>query len=250
MKILCLADLHLAYPGDSICKTNIGYLIGEHHPDVVVIAGDIFDYDPENPYEELAELVSKELPIVFCLGNHEFFYRSIPDVLDKYFNAYEPNKLNVHCLDVCYSRYIDEVNFVGNVLWYDGSMYPKGNMPEVVDSHWLDSTIKDFNWQEANANCVHHIKHSLLPDKINVLVTHCVPHAKLNIHPATSRMNGYSGMSNLFAKLEGYPKISWAVCGHTHRYCTAEIDGVFCVNVGNDYAFISGSRFKHFLIEV
>lgn len=249
MKILCLADLHLAYPGDSICRGNIGHLVEKYHPDVVVIAGDIFDYDTDNPYEELTELVSKELPVIFCLGNHEFAYHTINEVIDKYKDTYKPEKFNVHCLDVCYNHTVGDVNFAGNVLWYDGSMYPGGNMPKEVDKHWLDSTIKEFNWKEANFKCLIKIQHGLVAGLRNILVTHCVPHAKLNLHPSTSKMNGYSGMANLFKELKGWPKISWAVCGHTHMYCTAELEGVNCVNVGNDYAF-SGSSFKHFLIEV
>lgn len=250
MKILCLADLHISKPdGYFFGEHTVNNLIENQEPDAVVIAGDIFDYPVSDPYEELVKRIPTDNPIICCLGNHEFAYKTVAEVIDRYATLYHPERYNVHYLDVCCHREVGDVNFVGNVLWYDGSLYPAGDMPDRVSAHWLDSSIIDFNWKAENAACVEQIKKGLLLGKTNILVTHCVPHGSLNMHPATSKMNGYSGMSNLFSKLGGHPKISWAICGHTHRRARGEFNGVFCVNIGNEYEF-TGKEFQYYMMEV
>ena len=246
MKILCLADLHIVtIAEDSTSFQRARAVVEKEKPELILIAGDVFDYVPKSPYEELSKLA--EVPIVCCLGNHEFSYSGVEETLDYYKRTYEPGKYDVHYLDIVGSKTIGNINIVGNVLWYDGSLYPYGSMPCRVSKDWLDSTILHFDWRRENERCVEKIKNGIRTELTNVLLTHCVPHSKLNTHYATSKVNGYVGMADLFGEL-GKGAVQWAVCGHTHRYCTAEIDGVFCVNVGNDYAF-NEDELKYFIIE-
>ena len=255
MNILSFADLHIhekySYQMDKAIKCVKCY-----NPDVITISGDIFDNKYLNPYKELARL-SNDIPVVCCLGNHEFAYRSVQDTLDFYREKYNPEKYNVHYLDVIGNFCVENFNFVGNVLWYDGSLKNIYNQPEKIIDGWLDSTIKNFDWKSENKKCVDQINDKKNnPEEFNgwkiektVLVTHCVPHIDLNLFSfeGMSEYNMYSGMKNLFEQLE--KKIDIAFCGHTHRRVCKTINDVDCVNIGNDYYF-KKNGFECFFMEV
>ena len=255
MKILSFADLHItdtmSYQSEYVKKC-----IKQYNPDVVTISGDIFDNKQINPYKEISRFC-KDTPVVCCLGNHEFAYRTVNETLGFYCEKYSPEKYDVHYLDVVGHKCVENFNFVGNVLWYDGSLKNIYNQSDKIVYNWLDSSIKNFNWREENWKCVEQINdeknHPLECDgwKIEktVLVTHCVPHIDLNLFSfeGASEYNMYSGMKNLFAKLN--KKIDYAVCGHTHRRVCKTIDGVDCVNIGNDYLFRQNS-FECFFMEL
>lgn len=246
MKVACFSDLHLNYKSHPwLLKTKD--IVRKEQPDVVVISGDIFDDFMINPYKELSKI--DDIPIICCLGNHEFAYSSIQDTKKRYEDKYNPEKYNVHYLDIIGKKEIENVNFVGNVLWYDGSLRNYGEDTLEIDRSWLDSTIKFFNFKEENKECVKQINDNLSSDKTNFLVTHCVPHRDLNLFSFddVSVYNTYSGMDNLFNKL--LYKVDYAICGHTHRHVSKEIDGCFCVNIGNDY-LMRNNGFQYFIMEV
>lgn len=255
MKILSFADLHIVekYSYQMDCAKKC---VKNYNPDVITISGDIFDNKDLNPYKELSRL-SKDIPVICCLGNHEFAYRSIPETLDFYREKYAPEKYNVYYLDVVGHKCVENVNFVGNVLWYDGSLKNVYNQKDVISHNWLDSSIKNFDWKLENQKCVEQIndeKNNPLENdgwKIEktVLITHCVPHIDLNLFSfeGMSEYNMYSGMKNLFSQLN--KKIDYAICGHTHRRTCKTIDGIDCINIGNDYAFRKNS-FECFYLEL
>ena len=251
MKILCLADLH-RLETDRIAMVEqdewLEGLLREHSPDVVVIAGDVFEANSKlHPYEELAAIFH-DLPVICTLGNHEFWYRTVSQVLDKYRDLYDPAKWNVHYLDVVGGFDVDHAHFFGNVLWFDGSMstVPGQNIDSFADHMWRDYEIRDFDWRSACANCVEQIKANQPKDwQTGILVTHAVPHSALNGHMSqvTSKYNAYSGVSWLLDETEP----DYAVCGHTHHHVVGKvIRRVRCVNVGNDYF----PPFRHYLLEI
>jgi predicted phosphodiesterase len=255
MEVLCFSDLHICGKySDQIEKAK--KLYKEYRPDVIAISGDIFDDTQINPYKELSR-ISDDTPIICCLGNHEFAYRSVEQTIEFYEKNYNPEKYNVHYLDVIGHKSIENVNFVGNVLWYDGSLKNVWNQSDVIIDGWLDSTIREFDWKKENKNCVNQINDEKNnPAEENgwkiektFLVTHCVPHIDLNLFSfeGISEYNMYSGMKNLFEKLNR--KIDFAVCGHTHRRACKTINGTDCVNVGNDYYFRKNG-FECFFMEI
>ena len=255
MKILSFADLHIT----DIYHSSLDMVkkcVNEYNPDVVTISGDIFDEKNLNPYKCLAKKIG-DIPVICCLGNHEFAYRSVEETLNFYREKYNPEKYNVHYLDIVGHFCLENFNFVGNVLWYDGSLKNVWNQSDEIIDGWLDSTIENFNWKIENRKCVEQINlKENNPEEFNgyniektILVTHCVPHIDLNLFSfeGMSEYNMYSGMKNLFEQLE--KKIDIAFCGHTHRRTCKTIDGVDCVNIGNDYYFRKNG-FECFFMEV
>lgn len=234
MKVLCLADLHVySFVRSVFFIEEIKNCIGVVKPDVIAIAGDVFDNKKINPYSELSTLSDK--PIVFCLGNHEFYQHG---GIDETVRFYKESKLNnnVHCLDTDGRIDIDGVSFFGNVLWYDGTTQ---NFPWISDKiypGWLDSKIPNFDWRSENRKC----KDSIAADfasalRRSFLLTHCVPHVSLNKHyfKGSNPFNMYSGVRDLFTELSISPTVS--VCGHTHLPADEVIGDVRCYNVGQDY---------------
>jgi hypothetical protein len=235
-------------------------VLGES-PDVILITGDIFETMFEsmagiNPYEELTKLLGDDIPIICTMGNHEFMYRTIEETHDFYTENYNPDKYNVHYLDIVGHYDVDHVHFFGNVLWYDGTLSTVGNqnLKTFADGCWADVVIENFDYLFEHGKCLRQLKENMNTDlPASILATHCVPHRKLNGHmvKTMSPFNAFSGVENLFATLSSDLSascgIDWAVSGHTHwRMAGDVINGCFCVNVGNDYQ----PPFQHFIIDI
>lgn len=252
MKMLFTSDLHLHPDTVNGVLSALRKKIAKSNPDVLVISGDVSDAPKRNTFDFFSEF---DLPVVFCLGNHEYAYSSVEKTLAKYAHDYEQcvarGVKSVHCLDTEGHFDTHGVRFYGNVLWYDGSLYNGYNRKYYIDKvyrGWLDASITDFKPIEENAKCVERIKHSqdAAAGKKLVLVTHCVPHRKLNlfdIDEPFSIPNCYSGVANLFDSCHIYPDV--ALCGHTHRRVLYEHKAengksIFCYNSGNDYFFDTG----------
>lgn len=251
-KILFTSDLHLHCETIDAVLDSIRKKLKQCNPDVLAISGDVSDIPSHNTYGFFSEF---DLPVVFCLGNHEFAYSSVEKTLAKYAHDYDVavshGVKNVHCLDT--EGHFDTlgIRFYGNVLWYDGSLYNGydgiNHMSHIYDG-WLDSTIVNFKPMNEHLKCVNQIKHAqrYARGKKLVLVTHCVPHRKLNVFDVETPMsipNCYSGVDNLFDAKNIHPDI--ALCGHTHRRVLYEHhmkDGksIMCYNSGNDYFFHTG----------
>ena len=252
MKILFTSDLHFYSDTLDGVLCALREKIAESNPDVLAISGDVSDIPSHNTYGFFSEF---DLPVVFCLGNHEFAHSSIGDTLEKYRHDYElcvaKGVKNVHCLDTEGHFDAHGVRFYGNVLWYDGSLSNRMDtsryMSHIYDG-WLDSTIAGFDAVKEHQRCVEQIRHAqrYARGKKLVLVTHCVPHRKLNLFDVETPMsipNCYSGVDNLFDTYNIHPDV--ALCGHTHRRVLYEHhmkDGreIRCYNSGNDYFFKTG----------
>ncbi|MFA6889899.1 MAG: metallophosphoesterase [Bacilli bacterium] len=248
MKILCFSDLHITSAEiDSPICLSLKTVISDNDPDVIVIAGDVFDNPNIHPYRYLSSLT--ELPIVCCLGNHEFYHHGGVDRTLEFYRKNIIDGCNVVYLDVVGSHKVDDVLFVGNVLWYDGSMKNYPFQTDEIVPNWLDSQIVNFDWRKENLLCEQQIKEHFSHEAgKRVLLTHCVPHVSLNRHYVRpSPFNMYSGVVDLFSKLDIYPELS--ISGHTHREVELVINGVHCYNVGNDY-FSEGGRVRFKVLNI
>lgn len=247
MKFQAFADLHF-YNFEIEDEIERARGIREHadsvDADVILVAGDILEgMSPMNHFSALSTIFGDHRIIVFCLGNHEFAYKSLPDVIGNITykqmkRSSEVSKEHIFCLDV--NEYIDispTIRIVGNVLWYDGSMrdYRDQSLLDFARGQWLDKTIGDFNPIVESEKCQKKIIDRIeSTDKDIILLTHHVPHRKLNTHPTPSQFSAFSGIGNFLEKL---PKnrVKYAVCGHTHRRSVGQvINGVNCINVGHD----------------
>jgi len=250
MKILILADLHICSKYDIMNYTKLFSEVSEvNDADAIVICGDIIESAFScNPYKQINNIFRNFTgPIICVLGNHEFFHNDVEEVINYYKYFYNPKKYNVHYLDIIGHYDYGVCRFVGNVLWYDGSMATVlgQNLYEFADKSWNDCTIKNFDWKKENEKCVSAIMGNILPDeKVNILCTHCVPHKDLNLHMNNtfSFYNAFSGMEDLLSDIN----VDYCFCGHTHRRIVGKYIGKCqCVNVGSDIGYT-----RWFLIEV
>lgn len=259
MKILALSDLHIHFIFNPKAylyyKKVVENKIANLDFDCIIITGDIFESSAINkwgfnPYETLRDLFSfTDAPIIFCLGNHEFAYNRINDVI-KYYEANYDKQFNVHCIDILNKYQIDNYNFIGNVLFYDNTLANNSlAVDDYIVKNWLDSTIIDFIPSIECNKRKEIIKNNIDKNKINILLTHCVPHEKLNwfsINEPNSLYNQYSGCKTFLEELKD---IKWSFSGHTHKRICTEINGINCVNVGNDY-FDEFDEIKYYIAEV
>jgi len=257
MKLLLLSDLHLLGTKDHYLDNIIKELIEENSPDIVVISGDIHETSKKmliNPFKHLSR-VCLGVKTIFTLGNHEFFYRDIEQVHKEHNSFYRPEKYDVHCLDLLGHYDIKHVRFLGNVLWYDGSMstLPVQNLYDW--GAWMDRTIgvnKHFDYFVECRKCCKQIEESIksTPEGMTkIMVTHCVPHSDLNGHmfKVDSPYNAYSGVADYLEYLSEYDmQVDYSISGHTHkRVMGKEIAGVKCINIGND-----SHQFEYHILEV
>jgi len=249
MRLLALSDLHLKNHIDIEKFINkLKPLLVKYSPDTILITGDIFEsFFDVNPYQKLAEIFG-DLTVICTLGNHEFLRYTVDRVMDFYTDKYEPEKYNVHYLDVVNSYKVEDINFFGNVLWYDGSMatVPNQNLKSFADDNWADRHIRNFDFLKEHMKCRNKILDSQNKDySCNILCTHCVPHWKLNghMHKITNPFNAFSGVKDFIECVEA----DWSFCGHTHIRIVGEVlSGTNCVNIGNDYE----GKLEHFFEEI
>lgn len=252
MKILCLSDLHRHENSRDFIKQNkwLENLWKQYQPDIVVITGDVYEYDSNlNPYSDLHKVLrGSSQPILCTLGNHEFAFNTTEKTLLKYKGLYEPNIYNVHYLDVISFYDYEDKHFIGNFLGYDGSMkdYQDQKITDWANMKWFDQYIVDWDreWLSYCKKCQEEIKFHMAEDgRLNILCTHTVPHWELNMHDRPSPFNAFSGVSNFLEQYE----FDYAICGHTHKRTIGKcINGCYCVNTGSHY----GTDWKMFLLEI
>jgi len=252
MKILCLSDLHRVITDTLALEEQnswIASLMLKYFPDAVLITGDIFESELcVNPYENLHQLFD-DIPVICTLGNHEFVYMTVDSVLKNYRDQYNPEKYNIHYLDVIGHYDINNVRFFGNVLWYDGTMATIRNqvLADFADGRWLDRTIVNFNPVKECGKCIEQIlKNQPDEGQTGILCTHCVPAVEMNGHyqkGVRQPFDAFSGVTWLLKKV----KCDSSISGHTHkRIIGKKVEGVKCFNVGNDYY----PPFEHYLLEI
>ncbi len=108
MKIQIISDLHVEFQD---------YEYQECDADVVVLAGDIHIKD--RGIDWALEQI-KDKPVIYVLGNHEFYGKSHPKFI--YEAKAKVSGTNIHLLENSYVN-IDGVNFIGCTLWTDFSLF-------------------------------------------------------------------------------------------------------------------------------
>ena len=257
MKILCLSDLH-QQPDDILNVIRqarftpflqyIRYVVEDTAPDVIVVTGD----NVPTPYVVSLKaffggLFPADIPVVVTLGNHEFWERSFEETLENARNQ-DADAPNVHILDAEPSVVIDDYNFLGGTLFFDGSMRWREEDDLLPWDGWQDWRIPDIErrYKEFNAFYVERIRQAIKPNMPNILCTHHLPHIALNgFEP--SHYSFYSGMKDLASQLpfnDAFPNA--LICGHTHKRVIGEVvPGFYCVNTGSDYGML-----KYYLLEL
>lgn len=223
MKIQFQSDLHLEHYQD-----DITYQITETHADVIVLAGDIGASNSKT-LDWLIQQSAKK-PIIFCLGNHEFYDDEYHRVLDFWRSALISS-------DVFFLQddqlIIDDTLFIGATLWTDyaikGADKKKAVMTESarrMNDHYHIHMQKNGHqclFQPKDALAIHQqslgfIRQSLdksLQQK-KVVITHHAP--SLQSIPAQYQQQLLCGAfaSDLEALIRKYQPHCW-IHGHLHN---------------------------------
>ena len=108
MKIQILSDLHIEFDEFDFVDTD---------SDVVVLAGDI--HVKEKGLLWALETITNK-PVIYVLGNHEFYRKAYPKLIDTMKEFAKGT--NVHILEKDVVT-IDGVNFLGCTLWTDFNLF-------------------------------------------------------------------------------------------------------------------------------
>lgn len=182
MKILHISDLH----GRHLEVFEwILYNIDSADYDVVVASGDLWEGTSINPVNDWIEFQKTiGTPIIVIQGNHDYFDNTVFD-----------NTPDIHLLHN-ESVEIDGVKFFGT--------------PYTV-------SFCGWNWMNSEES-LYEMWHNLIPDNIDVLISHGPPHGhcdNCNQHVHGNDENSHLGSKALYAIIfEKSPKI--VLCGHIH----------------------------------
>lgn len=202
MKIWTISDLHLRQ------NDAISLVKPDRFPeaDVCVVAGDVCD-SMHISVNWLGKVIRPRMPVVYVLGNHEFYDTSIE-------NGRKNARMIAKALDVTLlddsSAVIDGVRFVGGTLWTDFKLMATGDgeeqkaqvaramylakhglmdytniyMQGAVKNGIIPRFIKPKDTQEMHFHTRGFLKREILTpfDGPTVVVTHHAPHP-LSVHP-------------------------------------------------------------------
>ena len=224
MKLIVISDLHL-----DINREIPFYL--EQQDIFTIVCGDISE-DTSEAAEWIKNNVNNG---VFVEGNHIGYKNkeSLQSILE-YFSARFPLDYKVSHLNNSYKT-VDDVVFVGSILWTDFDLYGKQNRDVAIRT--ATKEIKDFNCTYFNSNhdnkrffspdnaidlfheSVNYIKNicEKFHDKKIVVVTHHAPSIKSIPSDYKNDICSTAFASNLDDFILAHPNIKLWCHGHIHR---------------------------------
>ena len=247
MKLLCLSDLHIK-PSHVIRLLDDNFYTPftegifthakEVSPDAVVITGDTVSAEQMHFLSALLrKLIPGDLPIVATLGNHECWGRTFEETLQTLKEQTITDR-NIFYLDLIGSVELGGINFVGGMLFFDGSMRYRWNQRVEEWNGWMDWKIVDVEtrYLDIHRYYADMIKANMKSGMPTALCTHHLAHEQLNGHKP-GHFNFYSGVKDLVSDLPFDPLYSnYLICGHTHRRVIGNvIPGFMGINVGSEY---------------
>lgn len=220
MKIHVLSDLHIEF-GD--------FTMPETDADVLVLAGDI------SVGMDAFEWIAKqgiEIPVVYVLGNHEYYRHEIG--LAQELKRQAGN--NIHVLDKD-MIVIDGVRFLGCTLWTDFLIFGQADKPfsmrhangGMADFHVI--TMKGRCFSPDDSIALHEAERKWLESQLSfafdgatVVVTHHFPSAK-SIHPRFASDMLTPAFGSDLEYMMNADKVALWVHGHTHDAFDYEVQG-------------------------
>lgn len=240
MKIQILSDLHVEFQN---------YQYQECDSDVVVLAGDIHTKD--RGIEWAADQIQNK-PVIYVLGNHEFYGKSHPKFI--YEATSKAAGTNIHVLEDSHVN-IAGVNFIGCTLWTDFKLFgdPRiaGYQCQQVMTDYKKirkspqySKLRSIDTATIHARSLHWLGKTLesLEGQTNVVVTHHGP--SINSSPEGKRKDTTSAayVSNLESFISKHQPEFW-IHGHLHNSSEYQIGD--CTIVCNPKGY-PGEENRHF----
>ncbi len=227
--------------------------------DVVVLAGDILT---EHYGLQWARTRFPGLPIVYVMGNHEFYGARYECVLER--AREEATKQRIHLLEND-QLVIDGVRFLGATLWTDFEL-EEPQLPRSIAYRYANESMVDFSiirygdgmMSAQDSREVHLQSRRWLAEKLaepfdgkTVVVTHHLPHPgsvdrQFHRHPLNPAFA--SDLSGLVR-----PPVDLWIHGHTHCSCDYEpVDGtrVLCNPRGYGPADLNDQFNQYMVVEV
>lgn len=232
MKLWILSDLHLSRKAASA-----GVIAPDAIPnaDVTIIAGDICE-GIEDAITWLATTIAPRMPVVYVVGNHEFYGEYIGQArrVARTQAARVPNLYLLDDADVV----IDGVRFVGATLWTDYLLFAHGDqttrrhamrtIKERLSDHvqiWMDPVQPGFvarNFEPRDALALHEMSLAWLDSKLaeshpgrTVVVTHHAPHPRSIAQRWAGDALTPAFVSDLSSLMDRRQPDLW-IHGHTH----------------------------------
>lgn len=242
MKIAIASDLHLEF-GQELTFDGL-------NADVLVLAGDIIVASAlsgkSSRHLSMTELYTTVIDnacrnfkhVIYIMGNHEFYHSTLEEtkrLIETFMSQWD----NLVFLDDSVVT-IDDVNFVGSVLWSDtsNSVYAPFSKKLLGDFSVIRESDEKFlkldTYQKMHESCVDFIKYSCEGNKKTVVVTHHSPSSR----SVASRFNGSDlncfFHSNLDEWIEYKENIVLWIHGHMHNKSNYRIGktNVVCNPVG------------------
>ena len=234
MKIRYMSDLHIEFPW---ITTDRVPSIGE---DVVVLAGDI---GTGVTGIEWAIEAFRDRPVVYVLGNHEFYEHGWGTLIVQARKAAAGTRVHVLEDDAVD---IDGVRFLGATLWTNFELYGENRRTASMiagrdaladfqliagtDGYSLTPQATVDRHKRSRSWLKQEIAASTLPV---VVVTHHSP-SKANEHPAFSGKELVPCFHSKLDELFQPPLRAW-ISGHTHYSCVAKVNGIPLVSNQRGY---------------
>lgn len=207
MKIQILSDLH----------REVGLRKIEITGDLLILAGDITSAGKQGIFELKGWLLSLEIPVIYVLGNHEYYRGEVNVTLDYFRETFEGT--NVTIMDRDWKLFPDnDLLVIGATLWTkvpisDGPALQWGmNDFRVIKGMNLDWWDKEFRHSKSFIDkCLREFDST----KTTIVVTH---HCPSNLS-TPDRFKGNSlnaGFSTDLSELILDRKPTYWVHGHTH----------------------------------
>lgn len=232
MKLNILSDLHLGVSGLQRPRNDA---------DMVVLAGDI-----ARPREAACWALGFDKPVLYVLGNHEFYGSSIDGA------AAELKRLcagtHVHVLDDS-EIVIGGVRFLGTTLWTDFMLFGEGDARAAAIDE-ATRLMRDFSririgdalFTPADSAALFERHAGWLDRRLEtphagatVVITHHAP-SRQSIHPRFAGSPLNAGFVSDAAQLAGADRARWWIHGHTHDSFDYDLHGTRVVCNPRGYA--------------
>lgn len=223
LKIRYLSDLHLEFLDEPPQRLQS---VGE---DVVILAGDIH---VGTAGIEWARRAIRGRPVLYVLGNHEYYHQQWSDLIDRARLAAQGSDVRVLERD---AAFVEGIRFLGCTLWTDFQLY--GAVSSLAAMGQAGRSLSDYRYIRNGHRLLHPtdtvaghkasvawLEKELAMEVPTVVITHhapsevtCPPQYRGDaLSPAY-----YSRLENLVAS----PVITW-VHGHTHFSTRKRLGGV------------------------
>ncbi len=244
MRLWILSDLHVPA---RVARTATMFADAMPAADVAVVAGDVCE-GVEDAITFLARTITLKMPVVFTLGNHEYYGEYVQEAR-RTARAWADRTSNLYLLDDG-EVVIDGVRFVGSTLWTDYHLSSHGERArQIAAMYAAERLLSDHNqilmeperpgyiarnFSPRDALALHGASVAFLDHALarphngsTVVVTHHAPHPG-SVSP---RFEGDAMtpafVSNLSSLIDRRQPDLW-VHGHVHqpfKYCIRPLEG-------------------------